>query len=59
MLGRTIQSFENRDVLDGLRTVGEKVEAGRFFDALRTIRSLYPLEEQILLSGRAASIRAA
>ena len=30
------------------------VEAGRFFEALRAIRSLYPLEEEILLSGRAS-----
>lgn len=58
MLARTIQSFENREVLEGLRTVGEKVEAGRFFEALRAIRSLYPLEEEILLSGR-ARVRAA
>lgn len=41
-------SFENRDVLDGLAHIEELVEKNRVFDALKSIRVLYPIEENIL-----------
>ena len=42
--------FRNRDVLEGLMEVKECIEKDRVFDALKRIRSLYPLEEDILKS---------
>jgi flagellar protein FlbT len=41
-------SFENRDVRDALEAVHLLVCGGRTFEALKTIRGLFPLEEAIL-----------
>jgi flagellar protein FlbT len=43
--GRT---FTTADVLVGLRNAAKLTEEGRTFEALRTIRNLFPLEESIL-----------
>jgi flagellar biosynthesis repressor protein FlbT len=44
-----IQTFKNQDVLNGLTDVKQLMERGRAFEALRKIRSLFPLEDEILL----------
>ena len=44
----TSQSFSTTDVVVGLRLVGKLVEAGRIFEALKTIRGLFPIEDNIL-----------
>ncbi len=51
----TSQSFSTTDVVVGLRLVGKLVEAGRVFEALKAIRSLFPIEESILNSAIAPS----
>jgi flagellar protein FlbT len=43
-----LASFENRDVRDALGTVYRLVGGGRAFEALRTIRGLFPIEDAIL-----------
>jgi flagellar biosynthesis repressor protein FlbT len=45
-----IMTFKNRDVLDGLIEVKALMERGRTFEALRKIRALFPLEDEILNS---------
>ncbi|HVY43457.1 MAG TPA: flagellar biosynthesis repressor FlbT [Hyphomicrobiaceae bacterium] len=45
-------AFENAEVLEGLRRVGELVAAGRVYEALKAIRALFPIEEAILSEGR-------
>jgi flagellar protein FlbT len=55
----TIASFANAAVLAGLKTVRELVEAGRIFEALRTIRGLFPTEDAILGTASADGTRAA
>lgn len=45
-----IMAFKNQDVLDGLTEVKRLMERGRAFEALRKIRSLFPLEDEILRS---------
>ncbi len=45
-----IMAFKNQDVLDGLMDVKRLMERGRSFEALRKIRSLFPLEDEILKS---------
>ncbi len=40
--------FENEEILAELKRVDAMVSSGRAFDALRSIRGLYPLEEQVL-----------
>lgn len=47
-------SFENEEVLDGLRNVGSLVASNRIYEALKSIRSLLPIEEAILASGAAS-----
>jgi flagellar biosynthesis repressor protein FlbT len=41
-------TFENETILVGLRTASSQVENGRLFDALKTLRALFPLEECIV-----------
>lgn len=48
-----ITTFKNQDVLDGLMEVNGLIERGRAFEALRKIRSLFPIEEEILGGSRA------
>lgn len=52
MLLTLAETFQTRSVLDGLGTVARQVEAGRCFDALKTIRGLYPDEAAILAGAR-------
>lgn len=42
----------------GLATVGKLIEAGRLFEALKTIRGLYPAEASVLSSGTSRSVPA-
>lgn len=44
----TLASFTNETVITGLRATGGLVGAGRIFDALRTLRALFPIEDEIL-----------
>jgi flagellar protein FlbT len=39
---------ENREMLEGLAAVGDLVEATRYFEALKRIRTLFPVEQAIL-----------
>jgi flagellar biosynthesis repressor protein FlbT len=41
-------SFENDEILDGLKGVGDHVRTNRVYEALRVIRTLLPLEDAIL-----------
>jgi flagellar protein FlbT len=47
-------SFKNPDVLAGLERVHQQITSDKVFDALKTIRMLYPIEEAIMGRGRAA-----
>jgi flagellar protein FlbT len=47
-----VSSFKNAHVLDGLRTVRESVQTGRYFDALKRLRTLFPIEDAILSDPR-------
>jgi flagellar protein FlbT len=48
-------SFENKEVLKGLSNVADLVEKNRVFDALKTIRALFPIEERILQNADATA----
>jgi flagellar protein FlbT len=60
-----MKTFENETVLIGLASVKSLVRDGKTFDALKTIRALFPAEERILsaaaprLAGGAAQASAA
>lgn len=55
----TFDSFTNEAVRAGLTVVAELLDADRVFDAMRTIRSLFPAEEAILAAPAKQSSRAA
>jgi flagellar biosynthesis repressor protein FlbT len=47
----TRETFSTTDVIVGLRLVSRLVEAGRIFEALKTLRSLFAVEATILNAG--------
>jgi flagellar protein FlbT len=49
-----LAAFENEQILEGLRSAGDFIAAGRVFDALKVIRGLYRVEEDILAGNREA-----
>jgi flagellar protein FlbT len=42
------ETFENEDILQGLKDVGEMIAGGQVYGALKRIRGLYALEDTIL-----------
>ena len=46
---------ENREMLDGLAAVDELVETTRYFEALKRIRALFPVEQAILAGAATVS----
>ncbi|MEP9375441.1 flagellar biosynthesis repressor FlbT [Aquabacter sp. CN5-332] len=55
-LSSLIGVFENKAMLTSLLQVGTLVDQNRLFEALRIIRSLFPVEDQIINSDSAASL---
>jgi flagellar protein FlbT len=47
----TVEAFNNEAIIGGLKVVETLVASNRPFEALRAIRSLYPLEEAVLPRG--------
>ena len=48
MLGATCEVLGQGALTDGLRTAGALVEANRSFEAMKTIRGLFPLEAEMM-----------
>lgn len=47
-LASLLESFENATIRQGLEEVRDLFERGRVFDALKLLRSLFPIEDAIL-----------
>jgi len=45
---RTIDTFNHEDVVHGLKNAAQLVETNRIFEALRTIRNLFQIENEIM-----------
>ena len=56
---RLTTTFETPEVVSGLRNVGALVEAGRNYEALKTLRALFPIEASILAAEVALPTQAA
>lgn len=52
-----VETFSNAEVLTGLETIRRQVEEGAPFAALKTLRALVPIEDQILGRNRLAELR--
>lgn len=50
--GSLLDSFENTKIREGLAEVRDFFDHGRPFDALKVLRSLFPIEDTILAEGR-------
>jgi flagellar protein FlbT len=59
MLARLERSFANGQVLAGLAAVKAHVDAGREYDALKVLRTLFPIERTIIAAAAPAASRAA
>jgi flagellar protein FlbT len=55
----TMRSFGNRAILDGLTALKDLMEHGRYFDGLKLLRTLFPVEAGIIGDRRINAIRAA
>ena len=55
----TLQSFDNESVVNGLKAAAALVDRNRIFEALRMIRTLFDIEEEILARGDDESPKAA
>lgn len=51
----TVTTFENPEIVAGLQSVAEMVDLGRTFDALKVIRGLFPLEQDLITKGSKSS----
>ncbi|MER0238901.1 flagellar biosynthesis repressor FlbT [Fulvimarina sp. MAC8] len=47
-LARMLKTYSNGDILEGLLEIEEMVGRGRAFEALKRLRSLIPVEDEIL-----------
>lgn len=52
-----LRAFENETVLEGLAAIGRQVADGAPFEALKTLRTLVPVEDAILGRNRPAELR--
>jgi flagellar protein FlbT len=46
LIDKAVDAFENPDVKSGLRMILELIKRSRFFEAMKTLRQLYPLEQR-------------
>jgi flagellar biosynthesis repressor protein FlbT len=51
---RLLEAFDNPEAIAGLRAVETLLGMGHHFDALKSIRALFPIEEAILSKGKLA-----
>ena len=59
-IGLMIEAYENPQIVAGLKSVEQFVAQGRRFEALKTIRNLFPVEAEILSkAGGARRVQAA
>ncbi len=55
MFRSLFRSFKDRDIIFGLLAIQERILAGYPFEALKTLRGLFPLEDMII-AGRAQNL---
>lgn len=48
LIDAAIRAFEDREIISGLKTVDEMVACSRYFEAMKTLRALFPLEQAVM-----------
>lgn len=59
ILPQLLRTFKNERILAGLKHVDQLVGSGQVFDALKEIRALYPLEQEVMHQASVAPQEAA
>lgn len=49
LIDAALRTFENRQILSGLKVVDGMVVSARYFDAMKTLRGLFPLEQATMI----------
>jgi flagellar protein FlbT len=55
LIEAALQAFEDPAILAGLKTIAEQIERSRNFEALKSLRALFPLEEREMFPNAAPS----
>jgi flagellar protein FlbT len=48
LIDAAMRTFETPDIIAGLKTVDEMVKRSRNFDAMKALRTLFPLEQSVM-----------
>lgn len=60
LIDKALSAFDNAQIHQGLVTVSELIARARYFEAMKSIRALYPLEQsEMFPSGESAASHAA
>lgn len=60
LIDKAVQAFDNDQIQQGLVTVSDLIGRARYFEAMKSIRSLYPLEQsEMFPSGESEASHAA
>ena len=60
LIDKAMGAFETADIRQGLKSVSELVGRGRYFEAMKTLRALYPVEQREMFpAGETAASHAA
>jgi flagellar protein FlbT len=49
LIDAALRTFESRQILSGLKAVDGMVVSARYFDAMKALRALFPLEEATMI----------
>jgi flagellar biosynthesis repressor protein FlbT len=55
LIDAALRTFENRDILSGLKIIDEMVVCARYFDAMKALRALFPVERAAMAGSPKAS----
>lgn len=56
---RLTQAASTPEILDAVTKAGERVSAGKYFDALKQLRAAFPVEDRLLSTAPLAKVEAA
>lgn len=56
MVANLLETLETRELIAGVKAADVEVQTGKVFNALKTIRNLFPVEQAILDNGRQSTI---
>jgi flagellar protein FlbT len=60
LIGKALEAFESAEIKRGLEAVAELIGRSRYFEAMKTLRALYPLEQaEMFPSEKSATSHAA